>query len=208
MRQFGVKSCNLAISRHFILTFGKSCFSKLIFKDLHQILDFISHSLMKTSTLIVIFCFQGGGGGLSSNTQVSLNLIKGGLTCSIRDFPTLEEYIDEIDVIAIYWWHGYFSLNLFYNIDECIFAKLLQFFLLCIHTKQIHRFHCVHEILQTIGPSDFNLEPVLFLVKCRVLIIYLTHCRLRLDYKECIQIHICSSISQINICSSISHPFS
>ena len=36
-------------------------------------------------------------GGLSSNTQVSLNLIKGGLTCSIRDFPTLEDYIDEID---------------------------------------------------------------------------------------------------------------
>lgn len=80
-------------------------------------------------------------------------------------------------------------MDLFYNIDECIFAKLLQFFLLCIHTKQIHRFHCVHEILQTIGPSDFNLEPVLFLVKCRVLIIYLTHCRLRLDYKACIQIH-------------------
>ena len=58
---FGAKSCNLAISRHFILTFGKSCFSKLIIKDFHQILDLISHSLNKTSTLIVLICFQGGG---------------------------------------------------------------------------------------------------------------------------------------------------
>ena len=35
---FGAKSCNLAISRHFIQTFGKPCFPLLIFKDFHQIL--------------------------------------------------------------------------------------------------------------------------------------------------------------------------
>ena len=52
---FGAKSCNLAISRHFIQTFGKSCFPKLIFKDFKQ--------LNKTSTLIVRISFQGGGGG-------------------------------------------------------------------------------------------------------------------------------------------------
>ena len=34
----GAKSCNLAISRHFIQTFGKPCFPLLIFKDFHQIL--------------------------------------------------------------------------------------------------------------------------------------------------------------------------
>ena len=43
-RVFGAKSCNLAISRHFILTFGRSCFSKLIFKKNSSNLDFISHS--------------------------------------------------------------------------------------------------------------------------------------------------------------------
>ena len=32
----GAKSCNLAISRHFVQTVGKSCFSKLIFKDFHN----------------------------------------------------------------------------------------------------------------------------------------------------------------------------
>ena len=37
-RVFGAKSCNLAISRHFIQTFGKPCFPLLIFKDFHQIL--------------------------------------------------------------------------------------------------------------------------------------------------------------------------
>ena len=57
---FGAKSCNLATSRQFILTFEKSCFSKLIFKDFHQILDYISQSLNKTLTLIVLICFQGG----------------------------------------------------------------------------------------------------------------------------------------------------
>ena len=35
---FGAKSCNLAISKHFIQTFGKPCFPLLIFKDFHQIL--------------------------------------------------------------------------------------------------------------------------------------------------------------------------
>ena len=35
---FGAESCNLAISRHFIQTFGKPCFPWLIFKDVHQIL--------------------------------------------------------------------------------------------------------------------------------------------------------------------------
>ena len=35
---FGAKSCNLAISRHFIQTFGKAFFPSLIFKDFHQIL--------------------------------------------------------------------------------------------------------------------------------------------------------------------------
>ena len=35
---FGAKSRNLAISRHFIHTFGKPCFPLLIFKDFHQIL--------------------------------------------------------------------------------------------------------------------------------------------------------------------------
>ena len=35
---FDAKSCNLAISRHFIQTFGKPCFPLLIFKDFHQIL--------------------------------------------------------------------------------------------------------------------------------------------------------------------------
>ena len=34
-RVFGAKSCNLAISRHFIQTFGKPCFPLLIFKDFH-----------------------------------------------------------------------------------------------------------------------------------------------------------------------------
>ena len=35
---FGAKSCNLAISSHLtIQTFGESFFSKLIFKDFHQI---------------------------------------------------------------------------------------------------------------------------------------------------------------------------
>ena len=59
---FGAKSCNLAISRYFIQTFGKPCFPLLIFKDFHQILhqlakDFDSHSLNKTSTLIVFISF-------------------------------------------------------------------------------------------------------------------------------------------------------
>ena len=38
---FGAKSCNLhvAISRHFIQTFGKPCSPLLIFKDFHQILQ-------------------------------------------------------------------------------------------------------------------------------------------------------------------------
>ena len=35
---FGVKSCNLAISKHFIQTIRKPCFPSLIFKDVHQIL--------------------------------------------------------------------------------------------------------------------------------------------------------------------------
>ena len=35
---FGAKSCNVAISRHFIQTFGKPRFPLLIFKDFHQIL--------------------------------------------------------------------------------------------------------------------------------------------------------------------------
>ena len=35
---FGAKSCILAISRHFIQTFGKPCFPLLIFKDFHYIL--------------------------------------------------------------------------------------------------------------------------------------------------------------------------
>ena len=35
---FGAKSCNLAISRHFIQTLVKPCFPLLIFKDFHQIL--------------------------------------------------------------------------------------------------------------------------------------------------------------------------
>ena len=35
---FGAKSCNLTICRHFIQTFGKTCFPLLIFKDFHQIL--------------------------------------------------------------------------------------------------------------------------------------------------------------------------
>ena len=35
---FGAKSSNLAISRHFIQTFGKPCFPLLILKDFHQIL--------------------------------------------------------------------------------------------------------------------------------------------------------------------------
>ena len=34
---FAAKSCNLAISRHFIQTFGKPCFPLLSFKDFHQI---------------------------------------------------------------------------------------------------------------------------------------------------------------------------
>ena len=35
---FGAKSFNLAISRHFIQTFGKPCFPLLILKDFRQIL--------------------------------------------------------------------------------------------------------------------------------------------------------------------------
>ena len=58
---FGAKSCNLGISRYFILTFGKSCFSKLIFKYFHQILDFISHSLNKPLLWQCLFVFKGGG---------------------------------------------------------------------------------------------------------------------------------------------------
>ena len=50
---FGAKSCNLAISRHFYQNFGKSCFSKLIFKIFIKFYinkDFDKH---KTSTLMV-----------------------------------------------------------------------------------------------------------------------------------------------------------
>ena len=64
----GVKSYNLAISRNFILTFRKSCFYKKIFYIyfILKILDFISHSLNKTLTLIVIICFQVGEKGCTN----------------------------------------------------------------------------------------------------------------------------------------------
>ena len=52
---FTAASCNLAISRHFILTYGKLCF-------FYKILDFISHRLNKTSILIFIFYFSRGEG--------------------------------------------------------------------------------------------------------------------------------------------------
>ena len=60
---FDAKSRILAISRHFILTFGKFCFSKRILQDFHTILDLKRHSLNKTATLIVPNCFQGWEGG-------------------------------------------------------------------------------------------------------------------------------------------------
>ena len=50
---FGAKSCNLAISWHFIQTFGKFSFSKLIFKDFQIFIKntfySISKSTLKTS---------------------------------------------------------------------------------------------------------------------------------------------------------------
>ena len=69
---FGAKSCNLAISRHFILTFGKSCFSKLIFKDFYEILDFISRSLNKPR--VSIWFRWGGGRTLEQGMCIHLNL--------------------------------------------------------------------------------------------------------------------------------------
>ena len=71
---FGAKSCNLAISRHFIQTFQKSCFSKLIFKifiKFYTNQDFDSH---KMSTLIVLISFQGGG-GVRSNPWLRVCII-------------------------------------------------------------------------------------------------------------------------------------
>ena len=68
---FGAKSCNLAISRHFILTLGKSCFSKLIFKDFYEILDFISRSLNKPRVPI---WFRWGGGGATPPTGLVFTL--------------------------------------------------------------------------------------------------------------------------------------
>ena len=38
---FGAKSCNLAISMHFIQTFGEFCFPKLIVKDFQCLLVFV-----------------------------------------------------------------------------------------------------------------------------------------------------------------------
>ena len=50
---FGAKSCNLATSRHFILTFGKSGFSNLIFKDFHLILDLNSAYLFSEGGVVL-----------------------------------------------------------------------------------------------------------------------------------------------------------
>ena len=59
----------------------------------------------------------------------------------IRNYAT-----DKRDLLTVYCLHDILFDIFFHNADVCIFERTISIVLLYIHTRQIHRFHRVHEI--------------------------------------------------------------